>query len=127
MTVRAYYELPGLDQVYLEDSFVLGVTVHPGSVSMTLDVVLREGHPEFAEPRSDEQYCFRRGVLSFDPVSEIRWQMPKGVPAVDASGETDYGGIDEYLVDGNTHRLVGELGELVITCGGQNLSLNPQR
>ncbi len=122
--MSAYYELPGLDQVYLEDSFVLDVTVVPGTVSVLLDVVLREGHSDYAEPGADEQYCFRRGILHFNGVTDVRWQMPKGRPAIDASGDTDYGGIDEYVVEGTTHRLVGEIGELVINCSEQRLDLD---
>ena len=126
MTERAYYELPDLDEVYFEDSFVLGVTVAPGVVDVRLDEVLREGHREYVEPAEGEQYCFRRGVLRFTDVTEVRWRMPEGRPALDASGEIDYGGLDEFVIEGATRRLVGEIGELFITCDGQTLSFSRQ-
>lgn len=119
-----YHELAGLEQVYLEDSFVLGVEVLPGIVKIQLDVVLREGHPDYAAPEAGEEYCFRRGILNLEEVSEVTWRMPEGRPAVDASGETDYGGIDSYEVDGSTHRIVGEIGVLSVTCGTHLLYLD---
>jgi hypothetical protein len=125
MTTHPYFELPGLDQVYLEDSFVLDVLVTPGAVKVFLDVVLREGHPEYVEPVEGEQYCFRKGVLHFHDVTAVQWRLPEGRPAIDASGETDYGGLDEFVVEGPTRRLSGEIGELLITCGGQGLGLDP--
>lgn len=123
----AYYELPGLEQIYLEDSFVLGVEILPGSVKVQLDVVLREGHPSYVAAGEDEQYCFRKGVLRLEEVGEVTWHMPTGPPAIDASGDTDYGGIDSYKVDGSVHRIVGEIGELTVTCGRYWLQLDEMR
>lgn len=123
----AYYELPDLEQVYLEDSFVLGVEILPGAVKVQLDVVLREGHPSYVAPGADEKYCFRKGVLRLEEVSEVTWRMPAGPPAVDASGDTDYGGIDVYEVDDSVHRIMGEIGELTVTCGWYSLQLDEGR
>ncbi len=120
-----YHELPGLGQVYLEDSFVLGVAVVQGVVDIFLDVVLREGHPAYEQPGAEEQYCFRRGTLRFHEVTEVHWRMPTGRPALDASGDTDFGGLDEFVFEGSTRHLVGEIGEITIVCGGQTLSLEP--
>ena len=126
MTMAAYSELPGLEHIYLEDSFVLDVSVRPGVVDVFLDLVLREGHPAYEEPGADEQYCFRRGTLRFHDVTEVQWRMPTGLPARDASGDTDFGGLDEFVFDGVTRRLVGEIGEIIIVCGGQTLGLDPK-
>lgn len=123
----AYYELPGLEQIYLEDSFVLGVEILPGTVKIQLDVVLREGHPSYVAPSADEQYCFRKGALRLEEVSEVTWRMPTGPPAVDASGDTDYGGIDSYEVDDSVHRIIGEIGELNVTCDWYSLQLDEGR
>lgn len=127
MTMVAYYELQGLEQVYLEDSFVLGVEILPGTVKVQLDVVLSEGHPSYVAPAADEQYCYRKGVLRLDEVCEVTWRMPAGPPAVDASGATDYGGIDSYEVKGSVHRIMGEIGELTVTCGRYVLHLDEGR
>lgn len=125
--MAAYYELPGLEQIYLEDSFVLGAEILPGTVKVQLDVVLREGHPSYVAPGADEQYCFRKGVLRLEEVRDVTWRMPTGAPAVDASGDTDYGGIDSYEVDGSVHRIMGEIGELTVTCGWYSLQLDEGR
>lgn len=122
-----YYEIPDLKHVYLEDSFVLGVGVTPGSVEIRLDIVLREDHPEYREPAKDEQYCFRRGALRFTDVKEIVWRMPEGSPAIDAFGETDYGGIDAYEIDGSVHQIVGEIGDLTIMCHESLLYLDKEQ
>jgi hypothetical protein len=125
--MAAYYELPGLEQIYLEDSFVLGVEILPGTVRVRLDVVLREGHQSYVAPGADEQYCFRKGVLRLEEVAEVTWRMPTGPPAIDASGDTDYGGIDSYEVDDSVHRIMGEIGELSVTCGRYSLQLDEGR
>jgi hypothetical protein len=125
MTSVPYYELAELAEVYLEDSYLLTVTVVPGLVELNLDVVLREGHSEYREPRKSEQYCFRRGVLRFEGVETVTWHMPEGKPARDASGETDYGGVDSYSFDGRVHQITGDIGELTITCGPPHLVLEP--
>ncbi|MFV0317865.1 MAG: hypothetical protein ACK5O2_13010 [Microthrixaceae bacterium] len=125
--MAAYYELPGLEQIYLEDSFVLGVAILPGSVRVQLDVVLREGHPSYVAPVDNEQYCFRKGALTLEEVSEVTWYMPPGPPAIDASGDTDYGGVDSYEVEGSVHRITGEIGELTVTCGRYSLHLGEGR
>jgi hypothetical protein len=116
LTPEPYYELAELAEVYLEDSYLLTVTVVPGLVELQLDVVLREGHPEYREPRESEQYCFRRGVLRFEGVEAVAWRMP---------GETDYGGVDSYRFDGRVHRIAGDIGELTITCDPPQLVLEP--
>lgn len=118
-----YYERDELEFVYLEDSFVLGVEILPKSVEVGLDVVLREGHPSYAEPREGEQYCFHQGVLRFDEVSQVSLQMPAGLPAIDATGEIDYGGIDHYEIDGSVHHIVGEIGTLIVHCNQFSLKL----
>jgi hypothetical protein len=123
--MSAYYEIPGLEHIYLEDSFVLGVSVLPGLVDLLLDVVLREGHCEYREPDIGQQYCFRRGALRFRGVVDFRWRMPEGRPALDASGDTDYGGLDEFVIEGAFRRLVGEIGEIAIVCERQDLYLEP--
>lgn len=56
-----YFDLRGFEAVYLEDSFVLGVTATPGLLVVDLDVVLTEDHPSYTPPPPEEHYCYRRG------------------------------------------------------------------
>jgi hypothetical protein len=60
-----YSELPGLDGVYLEDSFVLGIGETSNQLVFDLDAVLTPSHPSYAPPHPGEQYCYRRGELLF--------------------------------------------------------------
>jgi hypothetical protein len=56
-------------------------------------------------------------------VETVAWRISAGVPAVDASEETDYGGVDSYRFDGRVHGIAGEIGELIITCDPPHLVL----
>ena len=107
----SYPSLSGFEFLYLEDSWVLGVIAKPQVLQMTVDVVLLEGHPDYAPARPGEQYCYRRGTITFSPVTSLQWsgQLP---PAPDVSGEPDYGSLDEfnrvddeYVLEGNFGRL----------------------
>ena len=111
-----YFSHPELAELYLEDSFVLAVRVDHGEVAMEVDFVLREGHARYTQPGEVEQYCYQRGLLKFEGVKSASWNMPSAPPATDATGEADFGGIDEYVISDDVHRLVGEFGELTISC-----------
>jgi hypothetical protein len=52
--MKDYYELPSLEHVYLEDSWVLDIQTGPDSVEITLETVLTESHPEYSDPLPDE-------------------------------------------------------------------------
>jgi hypothetical protein len=110
-----YYDLPGFDQVYLEDSFVTQLIETDGELSFLLDLVLREGHPRYAPPPPHEQYCFRLAKLTFAEPRRVVWEKKDFRPATDAGGAVSYGNIDlmDRLEDG-TYRLVGEWGVVLI-------------
>ena len=116
MTMVDYFEHPALEQVYLEDSFVLDFAITPRRAVMRIEFVLREEHDLFTPPAEDEQYCYRQGRLVFDGAQSVTWRMPAGPPTTDATGEVDYGGIDEYTITNDRHHLLGDIGEVLITC-----------
>lgn len=115
MSRKPYYELPGFDQVYFEDSFVTGLIETGAELSFLLDLVLREGHPRYSPPKPDEQYCWRPAKLMFARPTLMRWEKREFRPTTDASGEVDYGNIDamQILEDGS-YRLEGNWGIVVI-------------
>jgi hypothetical protein len=120
---RPYTDLPGLSDVYLEDSFVLAVEATPGLLRFTLDVVLTPSHRQYSEPKQDEQNCYARGALLFSEVSHLTW-TGQGVPlAVDASGEIDYGGVDLFEWDGAEYRLAGGWGYIDVEAKRVRLEL----
>lgn len=110
-----YCDLPGFDEVYLEDSFVTQLIETEEEVSFLLDLVLREAHPRYSPPPPDEQYCFRLARLTFANPKRVVWEKKDFRPAIDASGAVSYGNIDlmDRLEDG-AYRLVGEWGSLLI-------------
>jgi len=109
-----YYELAGLEHVYLEDSYVLDIRTGLASVEFSLSVVLAEQHPLYIAPLPGEQYCYRSGMLRFRSVERVEWVERSMTPYTDSTGAVDYGNIDEfYLTDGH-YCLSGDWGRLEI-------------
>jgi len=110
--MRPYYELNDFDEVYLEDSFVLCAVASPRSVRLLVELVLRESHAAYAPPLVGEMYCYRRGEIVFEAVTDLAWKMYDRRPAIDASGTHDYGGIDLFEFEGNRYVIEGDFGRL---------------
>jgi hypothetical protein len=116
VTPKPYTEVVGLEHVYLEDSYVLDIEAHPGSLFFKLDLVLTPEHSMYAPPKPHEQYCFRPAELRFERVRRITWENSGLKPATDATGEVDYGNIDSYNVIEGRHVLSGEWGSIDVDC-----------
>jgi hypothetical protein len=121
-----YTSIPGFKYVYLEGSWVLDIRAELGRVVFDMDVVLIESHPAYAPPRRGEPYCFRRGLIRFENVESLSWtgQM-LFKPAVDASGEQDFGGIDDFRIAEGVYALEGDFGRLEIASSPPALDLLP--
>ena len=114
--MRQYNELPGFEELYLEDSFVLSFDVSPMRLRIEIEAVLCAGHPRYHEPRPNEQHCYLRGSIRFIDARSIAWSgLGEVMPAIDARGDMDYGGIDGFWVEDETYTLEGSFGTLVIT------------
>jgi len=114
MTRVTYDLFPGFEDVYLEDSYVLGIAQTSVSLSFALEVVLRESHPLYHEPAPGLQYFTLKAMLDFPDPETVRWLERRFVPATDATGEVDYGTIDLFYRDGPRYRLAGEWGDVEI-------------
>ena len=113
--MRTYAELPGFEHLYLEDSWVLAVEHRPAELRFDIEAVLMESHPEWAPPKRDEQYSYCRAAIVFRNPRAVKWvQRMEGPPAVDASGEVDYGNIDVFEWDGSSFELQGDWGHVRI-------------
>lgn len=111
-----YWNISGLEAIYLEDSYVLGLEVESDAVNFDLDVVLRPGHPLYEPPRSGDKYCMHRGRLVFPRPRGVRLERSNLPPATDASGQLDYGNIDGFeIVADRTYHLFGEWGSLQLS------------
>lgn len=112
--MASYWTVPGFDDLYLEDSWVLSIRSSESTLVIEVDLVLRESHPEYRPPRPGEQYCYRRGRISFNNVTSISWTKRGAPPAVDGLGEQDLGSFDEFWVDGGGSRISGDFGVIVV-------------
>jgi hypothetical protein len=122
--MSGYTSIPGFEDIYLEDSWILGIRAEPGSVFLDLDVVLNESHPAYAPPMPGEQYCYRRGAIRFEHVDSLTWtRQTMVVPAIDASGEPDFGSIDEFEIGQGQYTIEGDFGRLEITSSRPTIEL----
>ncbi len=110
-----YHEILGLDNLYLEDSFVLGIDESNEEVTFIMDFVLTEKHPKYSQPRPDENYCYRKGKIKFIKPKSIRWTSRNEISFVDKNNEIDFGNIDSFILDGDKLMLNGDWGELEIS------------
>ncbi len=112
--MRPYVEISQLRDFLLEESYVLGITAIPGAVTFELDLVLTPDHAEYRPPALNEQYCVRRGSMVFKGVTRLLWSNSGNPPAVDWSGEEDYGQIDSFEWDEAGALLEGSWGRMEI-------------
>jgi hypothetical protein len=109
-----YYQVPGLEHVYLEDSYVTGINELPGCLEFSLEVVLREGHPLYEPPDPGEQYSYRTGRLVFSGVQRVHWIERHLTPFEDATGQIDYGNIDALCETDGVYRIEGDWGRVEV-------------
>jgi hypothetical protein len=88
--MRPYVELPGLAEIVLEESYVLGVNAQPGELTLDVEFVLTKDHPAYAPPPPSERDHVRRGTLRLVGVERLLWEGQGARPAIDASGELDF-------------------------------------
>lgn len=111
-----------LADVFLPDSWVLGIETTDSSVCFDLDAVLQKGHPRFRwPPKPGEQHSYAR--LRWCLRGIVHWNDgPKfDNPATDANGERDFGHIDVWLQSGDRHTLEGDWGCVVIDRATQSI------
>jgi hypothetical protein len=115
--MQDYTELPGLENVYLEDSWVLGIAETADSLTFTLEAVLTPEHPRYVTPPPDEQHCYVDAVLTFTGAREIRWLSRSDKVATDATGQPDHGNIDALTHEGDHYALEGDWGRVEVVTG----------
>ena len=76
---------------------------------------LAEGHADYCQPRLGERACFRRGTLKLPNARSIAGLRPMAEvrPAIDATGEIDYGHFDSFVeVASGQFEVSGDFGVL---------------
>lgn len=109
-----YESFPGLAGIYVESSFVLGISEPPDKFVFQLDAVLTPDHPGYRSPRPGEHFCYEKGDLTFPDVTGVVWLNQKGSRYSDASGEVDLGNIDVLRIDGDAFFVEGDWGAVRI-------------
>ena len=109
-----YYEWDNFKDIYLEDSFVLGIEESEDQVSFTVEIVLTDEHPMYSSPHKDEQYCYKKGKIIFQDVESVKWLNRNMHPFTDADDSEDYGNIDSFQLSSEGYRLTGDWGEVII-------------
>lgn len=103
-----------LDHVDTENSYILRIVAVPARLDIECDFALTPEHPQYAEPRPGEAYCYRRGTLSFLRVADLKWSDQGKPPAIDANGEIDYGEFDEVTLVPDGIVVTGDFGRIVV-------------
>lgn len=55
IAMSGYWSIPGFEDLYLEDSWVLDITARPGVLEVVVDLVLRESHLSYKPPLTGER------------------------------------------------------------------------
>jgi len=109
-----YWQLPGFENIYLEDSYVLSINANTISIKILLEAVLTENHPLYTPALSGEQYCYRQMTVNF-PHPQTYDLVLNNISAIaDPDGSVDYGNIDVFFMADDKYYLRGEWGELTI-------------
>lgn len=112
-----YFEIFSLSNIYLEDSFVLSISETSESLIFELEAVLTERHPQYEEPKEDEQYCYRKASLRFFNVCSIDWIDKRLMQYKDRADKIDYGNIDGITIDDGSYKLWGDWGTVIVREG----------
>lgn len=108
-----YWQFPGFENIYLEDSYVLSINAKT-SIQILLEAVLTENHSLYTQPLPGEQYCYRRMTVNFPHPQTYDLVLNNISPIADPDGGVDYGNIDEFFRADDKYYLRGEWGELTI-------------
>ena len=113
MATINYWQFPGFENVYLEDSYVLGIKAQGSVVEILIEAVLTENHPLYTPPLPGEQYCYRQMTIKFpQPQNYTLVNKMRAISGVD--GSVDYGNIEEFYRNEQQSYIRGEWGEITI-------------
>jgi hypothetical protein len=86
-------------------------------------------HTEYHPAKAGEQHCYRAGILTVSSSRPISFEGSKAPPAIDASGQLDYGNIDTFTCidwDGTAAwELTGDWGRAIVKQPTVVLTLSP--
>jgi hypothetical protein len=119
-----YDELPGLEGLYLEDSFVREIVETDDSTRFTLVAALTPEHPAHDDPVTPEAHCYRLATLTFPNLRARTWHARTTDRFVDADEGVDLGNIDRFTAgEDGVYRLEGEWGSVELRSDAPELAL----
>ncbi|MGO4249495.1 hypothetical protein AB4Y87_19955 [Paenarthrobacter sp. RAF54_2] len=122
MAANAGAEL--LSDLYLDDSYVLDIQASRGRLAITMEFALAPERPPYSPALPGEQYCYRKGVLVFEGVTELNWTgQLTSRPSRDPDGSIDYGNIDALVIDGNHYTVEGGMGRINLQAAAIRVAL----
>lgn len=120
-TLENYDKFSLFNGIFLEDSFVLDISIDQEKIEFQLEIVLTENHPLYNEPLKDESYCYKNAKLIFKDFNNAQWLEKNESYFTDASDEKDYGNIDFLHLNDKNFELGGDWGHLIVENGIINL------
>jgi hypothetical protein len=115
MARAGYPDLTGFKNVFLEDSWVLGIETTDCNVEFVLEAVILQSHQLYVPPPPKHMYCYRKAKLRFENVETLKWLEKTLRPYGDTTKGVDYGNIDSFWYEDKYYYLEGDWGKLEIT------------
>lgn len=119
-----YYEVDELKDIYLEDSYVLGIDETSSTMTFYMDFVINEDHHSYHSPKNNEQYCYMKGKIVFENITRVNWKKKANVTYIDANGEKDIGNLDFFRRKDTSYLLFGDWGEVEIKAEGLKIIID---
>ena len=103
----------------LNDSFVLSWHQGTNELTFELEASIWPESTYYEKPKPNEHTCYKSAILSFKNFNELSGllELNQVKAATDASGEKDYGNIDNLEENNNGFLVEGEFGKVSIVGG----------
>jgi len=105
-----YDVIKKLENIYLEDSYVLNIEETKNSIYFEMEFVLIENHPLYVLPLFNQKYCYKKGGLKFIKCREINWKIKNNIRFIDKNEDFDLGNIDSFSIVDDINVLSGDWG-----------------
>ncbi|MBL4762729.1 MAG: hypothetical protein JKY93_08525, partial [Gammaproteobacteria bacterium] len=91
-------QIPELEHIDLWESYVLGWEHKDDELCIDIEAVLLPEHHAYEKPTPDLWACYKKGRLLFKDVTSLEGyeELDAEKATVDASGEKDFGHIEEF-------------------------------
>ena len=125
--MKDWTEISVFDGLDLSESFVLSWHRGQDLLSFEVEFLVCESHPAYQPPAPGEWACFKKGKLEFpDVVRVLGLRSMRAVkPAIDATGERDYGHFDTFSeVGSGEFKFEGDFGEVRVVSRNPSVEIS---